>query len=77
MRDDSGGGSPSSMAPPRKVSKQGAIVGALSREIAEGTYSAETQLPTEAELCARFGVSCVTVQEALGQLADAGLVTSV
>jgi len=77
MINEGEGGSPSSMAPPRKVSKQEAIVEVLSREIAEGTYSAETQLPTEAELCARFGASCATVREALRQLADAGLVASV
>jgi len=77
MINEGEGGSPSSMVPPPKVTKQTAIFGALSREIAEGTYTPDTQLPTEAQLCERFGVSRITVQGALNRLATAGLIKSV
>jgi DNA-binding GntR family transcriptional regulator len=77
MINEGEGGSPSRMAPPRKVSKQDAIVDALSCEITEGAYSPDIQLPTEAQLCERFGASHSTIGGALGQLEDAGPVTSV
>ena len=45
----------------------------LRRQIAEGTYGQGDRLPSEADLCAQFGVSRITVRAALDQLVDAGL----
>lgn len=45
----------------------------LRRQIAEGAYRPGDRLPSEAELCAQFGVSRITVRAALDQLVDAGL----
>lgn len=45
----------------------------LRRQIADGVYRPGDRLPSEAELCAQFGVSRITVRAALDQLVDAGL----
>ena len=45
----------------------------LRRQIAEGMYRPGDRVPSEAELCAQFGVSRITVRAALDQLVDAGL----
>lgn len=47
----------------------------LRDEIARGEYGEGSQLPTEAELCARFGVSRFTVREALRQLQTEGMIS--
>lgn len=52
------------------------VVSALREEIVRGSYAVGTKLPTEGELCLRFGVSRHTVREALRQLRDDGLVSS-
>lgn len=44
--------------------------------ILDGRRSADRRLPTEAELCEKFGVSRSTVREALRMLASQGLVTT-
>lgn len=49
---------------------------ALQAEIARGVYPIGTQLPSEASLVERFGVSRQTVRQALRNLREAGLVTS-
>jgi GntR family transcriptional regulator len=46
----------------------------LQERIASGLYAVGTALPTEAALCAEFGVSRFTVREALRGLAELGLV---
>jgi GntR family transcriptional repressor for pyruvate dehydrogenase complex len=46
----------------------------LARQIAEGRYPAGDKFPTEARLCASFGVSRSVVREALSQLKYEGLV---
>lgn len=48
----------------------------LRKEIVDGVYPVGTQLPTEHELCERFGVSRYTVREALRRLRDDNLVSS-
>ena len=48
----------------------------LSAAIGEGSYRVGTLLPSEAELCAQFGVSRHTVREAIRRLRQAGLVVS-
>lgn len=48
----------------------------LRKEIVDGVFPVGTQLPTEHELCERFGVSRYTVREALRRLRDDNLVSS-
>ncbi len=52
------------------------VVQALKGEIVKGVYPVGGQLPTEEELCGRFGVSRYTVREALRRLRDDRLVAS-
>ena len=51
-----------------------AIATSLRSDIVEGLYSQGKKLPTEAVLAARFGVNRHTVRQALGALADEGIV---
>ncbi|MFB1024598.1 MAG: phosphonate metabolism transcriptional regulator PhnF [Octadecabacter sp.] len=51
-----------------------AITTSLRSDIAEGLYGQGDKLPTEAVLAARFGVNRHTVRQALGALADEGIV---
>jgi GntR family transcriptional regulator len=46
----------------------------LADEIAGGTYAPGSLLPTEAELCERFGVSRITIRHAVAELRTLGLV---
>ena len=50
------------------------LVDALRRAIESGEYPVGSLLPTEKELCERFGVSRHTVREASRRLADIGLI---
>jgi GntR family transcriptional regulator len=50
------------------------IAAELTDSIANGTYPIGAQLPTELELCDRFGISRHTAREALRMLTTAGLV---
>ena len=52
------------------------LVNILSHAIARGDYRAGDQLPTEAELCAAFDVSPMTVRRAVGVLLDRGFVST-
>jgi GntR family transcriptional regulator len=47
---------------------------ALAAEIKDGKYGVDQRLPSERELCERFGVSRMTVRQALGELERDGLV---
>jgi DNA-binding GntR family transcriptional regulator len=47
----------------------------LRRAILDDTYPVGARLPTEAELCERFGISRFTAREAIRALLTAGLVT--
>jgi DNA-binding GntR family transcriptional regulator len=49
------------------------VADALSQAIQQGTYPVGTLLPTEAELCAKFGLSRQTIREAIRLLVDLGL----
>ena len=51
-----------------------AIASLLTKAITSGRYPVGSTLPTEHELCEKFGISRFTVREALRQLSDAGLV---
>lgn len=50
------------------------IASDLGRQIASGKFAVGDALPTEAELCKRYGVSRYTAREALRQLREAGLI---
>ena len=52
-----------------------AVAERLSKAINKGEYGVGSLLPTESELCEKFGVSRHTVREALRKLRDLGLVT--
>lgn len=52
------------------------LVNILRDAIAHGTYQAGDQLPTEAELCATYDVSPMTVRRAIGMLLDQGAVST-
>ncbi|MCZ2495587.1 GntR family transcriptional regulator [Xylophilus sp. Kf1] len=52
------------------------VVERLRHEIAQGVHPVGQNLPTEAELSARFGLSRHTIRDALRELRLAGLVTS-
>ncbi|MEY4864450.1 MAG: GntR family [Pseudomonadota bacterium] len=49
----------------------------LRREILRGTWPAESRLPSESELIERFGVSRITVRQAIGELQAHGLVQTI
>lgn len=49
------------------------IKDALRTRILDGTYAPHSQMPSEHELCAMFGVSRITVRQALGDLQKEGL----
>ena len=51
------------------------IAAELKRAIASGQYPVGARLPTELELCERFGISRFTAREAVRVLASAGLIT--
>jgi GntR family transcriptional regulator len=44
----------------------------LTQQIESGVWAAETQLPSERELCGLFGISRITVRQALDQLVTEG-----
>lgn len=52
------------------------IAGKLANAILQKTYSAGSQLPSERELTAQYGVSRVTLREALRILEESGLIES-
>jgi len=58
---------------PRRRLSEG-IAATLSAQIADGSVAPHADLPAEAELAARFGVSARVVREALQHLAGKGLV---
>ncbi len=61
-------------APVPAGTRYSGIVDELKTEIASGEYPLGAKLPTEFELCTRFGVSRSTVRQALAELESAGLV---
>lgn len=50
------------------------LTGHLRSRILDGTYPPHSQMPSESELGAMFGVSRITVRQALGDLQKAGLI---
>ncbi|GAA0577355.1 GntR family transcriptional regulator [Actinomadura livida] len=51
------------------------ITAALRQRITDGTYATGSCLPSEAALCAEFGVARTTVRRALSTLQDEALIT--
>ncbi len=78
MTEDRGsGGETEAMQPPQRgggMSLWRQIATAIEGEIAEGSLAPGAQLPTEAQLSARFGVNRHTVRRALEELSHQGLV---
>lgn len=58
----------------REPTRYEEVVRALLAEIDGGAYEIGDRLPTEHELCARFGVSRHTVREALRRLQEMGII---
>ena len=56
-------------------SKCDVVTDSIIREIVNGTYPTDSQLPTENELCEKFGVSRITVRESLKRLSTMGIVS--
>jgi DNA-binding GntR family transcriptional regulator len=48
----------------------------LRRQIADGIFRPGDQLPSEAQLCQRFGISPMTVRRSINLLADQGVVST-
>lgn len=63
------------MAQPSAMSLHEQVRNTLLFEIETGVFSRDGKLPTEPELCERFGVSRITVRRAVSDLADMGMVT--
>jgi DNA-binding GntR family transcriptional regulator len=51
------------------------VAQALMRDIERGTFKVGDMLPTELDICGKFGVSRYTAREAIRRLTEAGLVT--
>lgn len=60
----------------RKFNLSHRVTQELGRAIVGGAYEPREGLPTEAELCVRFGVSRTAVREAVKMLSAKGLVSS-
>lgn len=73
---DPGGWMPASLATHAKVALNRQITRDLSQRIRNGELPAATELPSEAELAARYGVNRLTVRHALGDLARQGLIVT-
>ena len=72
----SGGGRAAVFAPLPAARRADAVVRRLSEGIRLGLLVPDEQLPSESELAESFGVSAVTVREALTELRGQGLVTT-
>jgi GntR family transcriptional regulator len=59
----------------RRVPLHVQVLEALHRDLQEGVWRPGDQLPTESELMARFGVSRITVRQALTHLVHEGVLT--
>ena len=59
-----------------RTRKQDAVIHALRRGIADGTWAPGSRLPTREELQQRFGVASVTLQRALDRLSADGFIAA-
>lgn len=60
--------------PSKEVPRYAQVAADLRAAILRGDFGPDEQIPTEAELCARYGVSRFTVREALRQLQNEKLI---
>jgi GntR family transcriptional regulator len=49
----------------------------LRRRILDGSYAPHSQMPSESQMMATFGVSRITIRQALGDLQKEGLIFKV
>lgn len=49
------------------------LMARIRDDVSSGVYPAESQIPSEQEMCARYGVSRVTVRRAISELTDEGI----
>lgn len=63
------------MAQPIAMSLHEQVRNTLLFEIESGVFSGDGRLPTEPELCERFGVSRITVRRAVADLEEMGMVS--
>lgn len=48
----------------------------LEKNIMDGLWESGERIPSEAELCSIFGVSRITVRQAIRELSNAGLIST-
>jgi multiple sugar transport system substrate-binding protein len=65
---------PTSIDPSQPIPLYFQLKTLLLEEILEGRYDSESRLPTEHELCDRFGISRTPVTRALSELAEEGVI---
>jgi len=63
------------MNPITPISKCDIVTEHIIKDIVNGVYPIDSRLPTENELCAKFGVSRITIRESLKRLSSIGLVS--
>ena len=51
------------------------VTDSITDDIVKGIYPLDSRLPTESELCEKYGVSRITIRESLKRLSSMGLVT--
>ena len=49
------------------------LMARIRDDVSSGVYPAESQIPSEQEMCARYSVSRVTVRRAISELTDEGI----
>ena len=49
------------------------LMARIRDDVSSGVYPPESQIPSEQEMCARYGVSRVTVRRAISELTDEGI----
>ena len=49
------------------------LMARIRDDVSSGVYPAESQIPSEQEMCARYGFSRVTVRRAISELTDEGI----
>lgn len=49
------------------------LMARIRDDVSSGVYPAESQIPSEQEMCAHYGVSRVTVRRAISELTDEGI----
>lgn len=69
--------SPSTVVPMSSVPMHAQIREIIRRRVLDGSYAPHSQMPSEAQMIAAFGVSRITIRQALGDLQKEGLIFKV